>query len=148
MKKYILSGALGVTIGMLISLITSAIFSNGHYFPHNPFSDMGRYYASHFNQVTTMAIVVTIWFAIGLLFQAADMIFAQDWSLLRMSVTHFAVSIIGFSVLGILAGWFPLSLGNLIIFWFMFIVIYAVIYWVNYQQMKASVLQINQSLEK
>lgn len=148
MKKYMLSGALGVTIGMVISIITSAIFSKGSYFPLNPFSDMGRYYVSHFSQVTTMAIIVAIWFAIGLLFQAADRIFAQDWSLLRMSITHFVVSIVGFSVLGILSGWFPLSLDNLIVFWLIFILIYAVIYWMNYQQMKHSIHQINQSLEK
>lgn len=148
MKKYILSGALGVTIGMVISLLMSAIFANGEYFPLNPFSGMGQYYAHHFNQLTTMTIVVTVWFAIGLLFEAADVIFAQDWSLLRMSVTHFVVSFVGFSLLGVLAGWFPLDLGNFIFFWFVFIAIYALIYWVNYRQMKASVEQINRSLER
>ena len=72
MKKYLLSGSLGVTIGMLISILTSALFGQGNYYPLNPFSDMGIYYQQHFNQVTVTAISVVIWFAIGVFFQALE----------------------------------------------------------------------------
>ena len=148
MKKYLLSGSLGVMIGMLISLITSTIFGQGHYHPLNPFSDMGIYYQQHFNQVTVMAISVLIWFAIGLLFQGLDIIFTKDWSLLRMSVTHFLFSTLGFSTLAILAGWFPLDFVHLLVFCLIYLVIYGLIYWMNYQKMVQLVHQINQSLEK
>jgi len=148
MKKNLLSGSLGVTIGMLISLINSGLFSQGHYYPLNPSSDMGIYYYQHFNPVTVMAISVVIWFTIGVFFQALDKILTQDWSLLRMSVTHFILSTLGFSLLAILAGWFPLNLANLLVFWIIYLVIYAIIYWRNYQQMNQQVQAINQSLEK
>ena len=148
MKKNLLSGSLGVTIGMLISLIISGLFSQGHYYPLNPSSDMGIYYYQHFNPVTVMAISVVIWVTIGVFFQALDKILNQDWSLLRMSVTHFILSTLGFSLLAILAGWFPLNLANLLVFWIIYLVIYAIIYWRNYQQMNQQVQAINQSLEK
>ena len=148
MKKNLLSGSLGVTIGMLISLIISGLFSQGHYYPLNPSSDMGIYYYQHFNPVTVMAISVVIWFTIGVFFQALDKILNQDWSLLRMSVTHFILSTLVFSLLAILAGWFPLNLANLLVFWIIYLVIYAIIYWRNYQQMNQQVQAINQSLEK
>ena len=148
MKKNLLSGSLGVTIGMLISLINSGLFSQGHYYPLNPSSDMGIYYYQHFNPVTVMAISVVIWFTIGVFFQALDKILNQDWSLLRMSVTHFILSTLGFSLLAILAGWFPLNLANLLVFWIIYLVLYAIIDWTNYQQMILLVQAINQSLEK
>ncbi|MGT2912038.1 DUF3021 domain-containing protein [Streptococcus cameli] len=147
MKKYILSGTLGLAIGTLSSLIMSAIFSDGDYLPINPLSTAGQYYQAHFSPVGVMAIAVLVWFAIGLLFQAADKIFEQDWSLLKMTVTHFAVTAIGFTILAILAGWFPLNLAHLLFFWAIFVAIYAVIYAVNYRQMKESVQLINHSLD-
>ncbi|HFI0271052.1 TPA: DUF3021 family protein, partial [Streptococcus suis] len=85
MKKYILSASLGIAIGTIISIITSAVFGQGTYLPLNPFSTMGAYYLSNFNQVIVMLICVVIWAAIGILFQLADTIFEQDWSLLRMT---------------------------------------------------------------
>ncbi|MGT2667096.1 DUF3021 domain-containing protein [Streptococcus rifensis] len=147
MKKYILSGALGVTIGAIVSIIMSAIFGQGVYLPINPFSVAGAYYQAHFSPVVVMAIVVTIWFVIGLLFQAADLVFEQDWSLLKMSVTHFSVTVIGFTGLGFLAGWLPLNLAALLLFWLIFIAIYAAIYVINYRQMKNSVDNINRNLK-
>lgn len=41
MKKYILSASLGIDIGTIISIITSAVFGQGTYLPLNPFSTMG-----------------------------------------------------------------------------------------------------------
>lgn len=147
MKKYILSGMLGLATGTIISVVTSAIFSDGDYLPINPLSTAGQYYQAHFSPVGVMATAVLIWFAIGLLFRAADSIFEQDWSLLKMTAVHFSVTAIGFTILGILAGWFPLDVSNLLFFWAIFVAIYAFIYWVNYRQMKNSVQLINHSLE-
>ncbi len=70
MKKYILSASLGIAIGTIISIITSAVFGQGTYLPLNPFSTMGAYYLSNFSQVTVMLICVAIWATIGILFPA------------------------------------------------------------------------------
>ncbi|HEL9598027.1 TPA: DUF3021 domain-containing protein [Streptococcus suis] len=143
MKKYILSASLGIAIGTIISIITSAVFGQGNYLPLNPFSTMGAYYLSNFNQVTVMLICVVIWAAIGILFQLADTIFEQDWSLLRMTATHFAITVLGFTPLGILAGWFPVKLGALLFFWFIFVLIYALLFFLNHRKMERQIKDIN-----
>ena len=117
MKKYILSASLGVSIGTIISIITSSIFGQGTYLPLNPLSTMGAYYLAHFTQTTVMLICVVVWASIGLLFQLADKIYQQDWSLLHMTTTHFFITALGLTSLGILAGWFPLNLGSLLFFY-------------------------------
>ncbi|HEM3561262.1 TPA: DUF3021 domain-containing protein [Streptococcus suis] len=146
MKKYLLSASLGIAIGTIISIITSAVFGQGTYLPLNPFSTMGAYYLSNFNQVTVMFICVLTWATIGILFQLAEKIFEQDWSLMRMTATHFLVTAIGFTPLAILAGWFPVNLAGLLFFWLLFILIYALLFFINYKKMEASVQAINRHL--
>ncbi|HFI0618962.1 TPA: DUF3021 domain-containing protein [Streptococcus suis] len=146
MKKYILSASLGVTIGSLISIIMAGFFGGGYYLPVNPYSTMGAIYLARFSQPMVMLISVLIWGAIGVLFQAADKIFEQDWSLMRMTATHFLVTAIGFTPLAILAGWFPVNLAGLLFFWLLFILIYAMLFFINYKKMEASVQAINRHL--
>ncbi|MGQ7420137.1 DUF3021 domain-containing protein [Streptococcus suis] len=143
MKKYILSASLGIAIGTIISIITSAVFGQGAYLPLNPFSTMGAYYVEHFNQSTVMLICVVIWAIIGILFQLADKIFEQDWSLLRMTATHFGITVLGFTPLGILAGWFPVKLGALLFFWLIFVLVYALLFFLNYRKMERQIKDIN-----
>ncbi|MGT2756636.1 DUF3021 domain-containing protein [Streptococcus ovuberis] len=147
MKKYLTSGTLGIAIGTAISLIMSIIFGDGNYLPVNPFSTMGIYYSERFTPVAIMGIAVVVWFLIGLLFQAADLCFEQEWSLLRMSATHFIVVSIGFTGLAILAGWFPLTFVGLLFFWLVYIVVYVIIYLIQYRKMKAYVASINEAME-
>lgn len=146
MKKYLLSASLGVTIGCLISIIMAGFFGGGYYLPVNPHSTMGAIYLERFSQPIIMLISVAIWGAIGILFQAADKIFEQDWSLMRMTVTHFLVTALGFTPLAILAGWFPVNLTGLLFFWLLFILIYALLFVINYKKMEASVQAINRHL--
>ncbi|MGT2799523.1 DUF3021 domain-containing protein [Streptococcus marmotae] len=148
MKPYLYSASLGVTIGLSISLLMSAIFGHGTYLSLNPTSTLGQYYLQHFNLVEVMLISALIWAAIGLLFQIVNRIFKQDWSLLKMTVVHFLLTAIGFTSLGVLAGWFPLNLPWLLFFEMIFVVIYALIFFINYQAMKKQVTAINQSLRK
>ncbi|HBO88900.1 MAG TPA: DUF3021 domain-containing protein [Streptococcus sp.] len=146
MKKYILSASLGVSIGTIISIITSSIFGQGTYLPLNPLSTMGAYYVEHFNQPTVMLICVLTWASIGILFQLADKIFEQDWSLLRMTATHFCITALGFTPLGIVAGWFPVKLGALLLCWPIFVLVYALLFFLNYRKMDRYIKDINSDL--
>ncbi|MBF0778276.1 DUF3021 domain-containing protein [Streptococcus cuniculi] len=148
MKRYLYSASLGISIGLIISLIMSACFGHGTYLPLNPLSTMGRYYLSHFNLVEVMVISVLIWAAIGLLFQIADCIFKQEWSLAKMTFVHFLLTAVGFTSLGLLAGWFLINLIWILFFESIFVVVYALIFWINYQSMKKHITAINQGLEK
>ncbi|MDG3132862.1 DUF3021 domain-containing protein [Streptococcus suis] len=107
---------------------------------------MGSYYLEHFNQPTVMLICVSIWDLIGILFQTADHIFQQDWSLLKMSVTHFFIISFCYTPLAILAGWFRVKLSSLLFFWVLFMMIYALIFVINYRKMEGSIQDINSRL--
>ncbi|TCD45428.1 DUF3021 domain-containing protein [Streptococcus sp. X16XC17] len=148
MKKYIRSAATGIAVGTIISIIMSALFSGKTYMPMNPFSTIRAYYVAHFSQVQIMMILVLIWASIGILFEAADLIFSQDWSLLRQTVVHFLVTAFGFTPLAILAGWFPLSVGHLLSFLIEFTLIYAVVYALQFFQMRRNIEEINQRTDK
>lgn len=148
MKKYLYSASLGVTIGTMISLIMSACFGQGTYLPLNPHSTMGQYYMQHLDCVRIMALSVLIWAMIGILFQAADTIFKQDWSLVKMTMSHFLITAVGFTFLAILAGWFPLNGLWLFLLELIFTLIYGAIFWVNYRAMREQIGIINQGLKK
>ncbi|MTB63466.1 DUF3021 family protein [Streptococcus sp. zg-86] len=148
MKPYLYSASIGITIGLSISLLMSAIFGHGTYLPLNPASTLGQYYLQHFNLVEVMLISALIWATIGLLFQIVDRIFKQDWSLVKMTVVHFLLTAVGFTLLGLLAGWFPLNLTWLLFFEIIFVIIYVIIFFINYHNMKKQVRAINQGLRK
>lgn len=137
----------GLAIGLIISLIMSALFGEGTYLPVNPLSTFGAYYMENFSNLTIMVLSTVLWGMIGLLFYMAGKIFEQDWSLMRMTLTHFGLTTLGFTPLAILAGWFPLSLGHLLIFFIQYVVIYSVIYLLQYHRMKNQVAAINQQLK-
>lgn len=150
MKKhtsYFQSICTGIVIGLTISLIMSALFGEGAYLPVNPLSTFGAYYTTHFSAVVVMALAALFWGLIGLLFHLTSKVFEQDWSLLRMTLTHFGLTALGFTPLAILAGWFPLSVGGLLSFLLEYVIIYTVMYLVQYRRMKHQVAAINQQLK-
>ena len=141
MSKLINAALRGVAIGLLISVAISSLFTDV-YSPVNPYSTMGIWYAQHLTGVGTMAVCILLWGLIGVLFQVGDWFFQQDWSLLRMTATHFISMFLGLLPLGILAGWFPLNLSNILFFSLIFAVIYAIIFWISLQKMKKTLKNI------
>lgn len=139
----------GVVIGTVISVIFSSIFGQGQYSPVSPVSLMGRIYEAHLSEPLIMLIAAVIWGMIGVLFGLASMIYdASDWSLLKKTVLHIVICYIGFLPLAILAGWFPLTLADILFFTGIFIFVYAIIWTVNYFKNKALVDMINKKLNQ
>lgn len=148
MKKYLLAASAGASIGTIFSLVNSFASADSNYMPVNPFSTFGAYYTTHFSPALTMLIAVSLWALIGVLFQAASIVFEQDWSLLQMNVVHFIVTSLGMLACAILGGWFQVYWLNIFWFFIEFSPIYALVYVINYWQMNRSVSEINQTLEK
>lgn len=55
----------------------------------------------------------------------------QKWSLLKITIIHLAVSMIGFFSIAFALSWFPLKLGVILLGSFIFICIYMV-YWIGF----------------
>ena len=110
MKKHVFHDATtGILIGLILSIIFSFIHSPNNYAPLSPNSLIGQFMTQHqVHGSLVLLYCLLIWAAIGVLFSFGGRLFAQDWSLLRATVTHFFLMLLGFVPLAILAGWFPL----------------------------------------
>ena len=61
-----------------------------------------------------MLIAICLWLLIGALFYLANFSHT-DWSITRSTLMHFMLSYIGLLPIGILSGWFSLSVSNIFI---------------------------------
>lgn len=148
MKKQIFHDATtGILIGLILSIIFSFIYSPSNYSPLSPNSLIGQFMRVHQVHGSLVLLYSTvIWAAIGVLFSFGSRLFTKDWSLLRATVTHFFLMLLGFVPLAILAGWFPLRWTFLLQLVPEFAIVYLIIWIVLYKRESKKVAHINQLL--
>ena len=148
MKKQIFHDATtGILIGLILSIIFSFIYSPSNYAPLSPNSLIGHFMTQH--QVHGSLVLLycsIIWAAIGVLFSFGSRLFTQDWSLLRATVTHFFLMLLGFVPLAILAGWLPLHWTFILQLIPEFAIVYLIIWTILYKRESKKVAHINQLL--
>lgn len=82
------------------------------------------------------------------LFEVASYIFRKaEWSLLRATLTHYALTCLGFIPLATLSGWFPLRLTFYLELVIEFSLIYLLVWVFSYWKMKKDIEQLNQELK-
>ena len=148
MKKQVFhDSTTGILIGLILSIIFSFIHSPSNYTPLSPNSLIGQFMVQHrVHGSLVLLYCLLIWAAIGILFSLGGRIFAQDWSLLRATVTHFFLMLLGFVPLAILAGWFPLHWTFILQLIPEFAIVYLIIWVVLYKRESKKVAHINQLL--
>ena len=149
MKKQLFkSGTKGILIGLVVSMIMSLIWAPS-YMPLNPHSAIGQWITSHqVHGSLVLAYCLITWFAIGILFEVASYIFRKaEWSLLRATLTHYALTCLGFIPLATLSGWFPLRLTFYLELVIEFSLIYLLVWVFSYWKMKKDIEQRNKELK-
>ncbi|MCU5746485.1 DUF3021 domain-containing protein [Staphylococcus sp. SQ8-PEA] len=147
MKALFKSYGIGIVIGLMLSIIFSYIFGEGHYFPQSPVSTMGKLYYAHLNEPSIMLLSTLLWGLIGVLFHIGGYLFeGTEWPLWKITTVHFILMLGGLCPLGILAGWFPLKLIAILSFIVMYIIVYIIIWLINFHQNKKHIEEINRSL--
>lgn len=143
--KLTVSGIIiGDFIGFWISIFFSLFYGSAHYYPSSP-----EFVAQFSSTLTATWVSALYWAAIGIVFSVASLIFMNDaWSLTRVTVTHFLITLICFTPLAILCGWFPLKWWFLLTFFLIFICIYVVMWLTFYIIAKKTVKAINMKLKK
>ncbi|GLB46302.1 DUF3021 domain-containing protein [Philodulcilactobacillus myokoensis] len=132
----------GIIIGLFISLGFSLIYRI-NYLPSDP-GFVNRFA----NSSVALLVSMLIWAMIGILFGLSSLIFKIDhWSLLKQTITHAVVTYICFSILAILAGWFPFNLIMFIYFTIIFIIIYIFIWIAERLKYHALINDINRKLK-
>ena len=108
---------------------------------------MGTIYYHHLSEPIIMLISMSIWMLIGLLFSFNSLIFnATDWSITKSTFIHFICSYFPFTILAIIAGWFPLEMMSLVSYTVIFIGIYILIWFISYFKTKREIKNINEKI--
>lgn len=147
MKRVIKDSILGIVIGQFIGFWMATIFSavNGasSWLPSSP-----RWVAQFPSLMVAILAASLLWWAMGILFAlGSDFIFsAEEWSITKRTIIHFAVTILGFTPLSCLSGWFPLEPAPILGFILIFIVVYTFIWSINMLHARHTVNQLNQHL--
>ena len=149
MKKQVFhDAAAGVPIGLILSIIFSLIYAPSTYAPLSPESLVGQVMAQHQVHGALVLLYCTlIWAAIGILFNFGNRLFSRDWSLLRATLTHFFLMLVGFIPLATLAGWFPFHWIFYLQLIIEFAIVYLIIWAILYKREARKVDHINQLLE-
>lgn len=149
MKRILTGITVGIALGTIISIIFSLLFANGQYNPVNPYSFMGSIYYNNFTHIQIMIFAVLVWSAIGVTFKLSSLIFTNlTFSRLVTTILHFVIMLCIFFPLALLAGWFPLKVSSILIFFIVFIVIYFIIWTILNQKNKKAIEQINNTIKK
>lgn len=134
---------IGITIGVILSVVFSGIFGQGVYAPSTP-----RFMAQFKTSLGAMIASIVLWALMGIVFYFTAKIFKQEkWGLLKMSFTHYLVTLFFFFPLAYLAGWFPHDLKASTGFLVTYTCIYLAIYLINFISAWIEVKRINQKVK-
>lgn len=147
MKKRLIGRALfgvplGITIGYVISIITSVIWANGYYSPCVPgFTEM---VGSEIGAVILQTVLCGI---IGAGFAMATVIWEMErWSIAKQSGTYFVVVAAVMLPIAYLAQWMKHSLTGFLSYLGVFIVIYLIVWLAEYWFWRIKIKQMNQKV--
>lgn len=129
-SKIMFNALLGITLGMLVGLMTYVLLSPDGAVINKP------YVVMHFIGSAVMGLVG---------YGGAVVYDIEEWSLGRATFSHYIVSLITMLVISELLGWFPHSV--LLIVFVVFTVTYALIWLIQYLVWKKQIRQMNRDLK-
>ena len=143
-KRALLGIPLGISIGYIISIITSFIFAGGYYGAVHP--ELAGTFGSEINAVIIQAI---LWGLIGFAFSGFSVVWEKDdWSLVKQTVVAFFAYLLPVMISGYILKWFTPSILQVIIFVLIFIFNFAVIWIFFYLKAKKDVDDFNAKIKK
>lgn len=145
-KKYSSSFTLGVTIGLVVSIIFQSNSGSNGYFPTNPTTFVGQWLTQQ-SITVAMFYSLVMWGLIGMLSQKLAEIFEnENRSVLMNTVIHFVGQLLLITLSVVACGWFDFKWRMFFSFFILFFLIYSVIWGINYLHVKKEIEQINQKL--
>lgn len=133
-KKAIILSVIGFVIGILIGLIISVITHSAE--------DKALSLGTHLFYIIAGGLHGAIAMGTSAIYEI------ESWSIARVTITHFGITLLSFYILGTIQGW--LTIGDTM-FWIItvaFILAYFIVWLVNYIAYKRAVAKMNEDLEK
>jgi hypothetical protein len=145
-KKAIQRGLLGIphgiTIGYLITILISLIYGYGNFHPVAP--PLVEYFESVISAVVAQTFLCAL---IGGISAGASIIWEIDrWSLARQTGTNFAILGITLLPIAYLMHWMQRTLLGFLIYFGTFVLVFLIVWLVNYFYWKSKIKEINQQL--
>lgn len=147
-KKVVLRGILGfpigVAIGYVITIIISLIWANGYYSPCVP--ELAIIMGSEIKAVSLQALLSGI---LGMVFAAISVIWEmENWSLVKQTGIYFIISSLIMLPIAYFTHWMNHSLKGVLSYFGIFILIFAIIWIVQYIIARRNVKKMNETLCK
>ena len=135
---------LGAPIGLAISTVIAILNSlggDGQYYAVVPalIEDCG----SEINAVAVQALCSLLY---GAVFAGASVVWEADWSLMKMTVVHLMIVSLATLPIAYVMRWMKHSIGGVLVYFAVFLVIYAIIWICGYTKMKKRVQELNQKV--
>lgn len=147
MKKTIIRCAVGALIGLAISTIISVAISlsigDGSYYPVVPelIRDCG-------GEMKAMLVETVCSLIYGAAWAGASVIWEKEsWSLLKQTTVHFAICSAATFPIAYFTRWMPRSASGVLLYFGIFIAIYAAIWLSQYASIKKRIAQINEKMK-
>lgn len=140
-----LTGApLGLAIGYILTIISSVNVKDGNFYPVPP--QLIEHFDREIHAVILQAVMMMLY---GAFWAGASVIWEmEDWSLFRMTATHLILtSVITFPIAWFMH-WMPHSISGILLYYGIFILIYALIWIGIYIPTRKKIMKINEQLQK
>ena len=147
MKKKILfrcliGAPLGLAISTIITICISFAQGDGHYYAVVP--ELIRDCGSEINAVALQAVCSLFY---GAAWAGASLIWEADgWSLLKMTVIHLVICSLATFPIAYFMRWMEHSFSGIILYFGIFLAVYALIWIAQYSSMKRKIDEINRNL--
>lgn len=144
LKRSISGFSLGISIGYLITIIISLIWADGYYSPCVP--ELTLMVGSEINAVLLQALLCGI---LGMGFSLASLIWEiESWGIVKQTGIYFLIVSVIMMPIAYITYWMEHSFAGIISYFGVFVLIFAVIWIIQYCRAKHNVKKLNMVLVK
>lgn len=142
--RCLIGAPIGVTIGMLITVLISYIYGDGMYYPVAPaLIEMSG------NEINAVSLQMICMLFYGAVWGGVSVIWEKDeWSILRQTLTHLLITSAGTFPFAWLMHWMEHSIVGALGYFGIYFVIYFVIWISQYMAIRKKLKQINQRIRE
>lgn len=141
--RSLIGAPIGVTVSYLITVLISLTIADGNFYPVVP--ELTADCGSELNAVLLQTVFSLLY---GAVWGGASVIWdMESWSLLRMTVTHLVIcSTVTFPI-AYLMRWMSHNIMGILLYFGIFVTVYALIWISQYQAIKRQIEQINHKMQ-
>ncbi|MDE6893148.1 MAG: DUF3021 domain-containing protein [Lachnospiraceae bacterium] len=142
--RSLLGAPIGLTISYLISVFTSLAMGDGNYYP--VVLQLAETCGNEINAVLLQTVCALF---VGAVFGGASVIWAiEEWSLMRMTLTHLIVCSAAMFPIAYLMQWMPHNSGGILRYFGIFFGVYLFIWASQYLSIKKKIEMINRKVKE